>query len=134
MFSNADAYDYILIFLGTFGGIVTGLGIPVNNALAGKMLDDLNSPGDFQPKVNQLCINFTIIGGVSILTGFAQVYCWTIAGERQTKKFRMRYVKAILSQEIGWFDSHGASELSTDVADLTEKVSAFPTYTSCFDW
>jgi ATP-binding cassette subfamily B (MDR/TAP) protein 1 len=110
------------MILGTFGGIITGLAIPVNNALSGRILDDLNSPGDFQAKINQICIDFTIIGGACLFTGFAQVYCWTIAGERQTKKFRMRYVKAILSQEIGWFDSRGSSELSTDVADLTEKV------------
>ena len=33
-----------------------------------------------------------------------KVYCWSLAGERQTQKFRSRYVQAILSQEVGWFD------------------------------
>eukprot|EP01034_Spumella_vulgaris_P028668 gene28668-35567_t len=41
------------------------------------------------------------------------VWCWSVTGERQTQKFRERYVNAILSQEIGWFDSCGAGELST---------------------
>lgn len=34
----------------------------------------------------------------------------------------MRYVRAILSQEVGWFDACGASELSTNVAELTGKI------------
>jgi len=51
-----------------------------------------------------------------------QVYCWSYTGERQTQKFRERYVNAILSQEIGWFDTCGAGELSTRVAELIGKI------------
>ena len=45
-----------------------------------------------------------------------------MAGERQTQKFRETYVKAILAQEIGWFDECGANSLATRVADLSGKV------------
>ena len=44
--------------------------------------------------------------------------CWTWTGQRQTQKYREKYINAILSQEIGWFDSVGAGQLSTKVADL----------------
>lgn len=37
----------------------------------------------------------------------------------------MKYVRAILSQEVGWFDTCGAAQLSTRVADLTGKVEFF---------
>jgi ATP-binding cassette subfamily B (MDR/TAP) protein 1 len=50
------------------------------------------------------------------------VYCWTAAGERQTQKFRARYVSAVLSQEMGWFDSCGAGELATRVSEYTAQV------------
>lgn len=50
------------------------------------------------------------------------MYCWSYTGERQTQKFRERYVNAILSQEIGWFDTCGAGELSTRVAELIGKI------------
>ncbi len=50
------------------------------------------------------------------------MYCWTAAGERQTQKFREQYVRAVLSQEIGWFDTCGASELSTKLAEIVGKV------------
>lgn len=50
------------------------------------------------------------------------MYSWSYTGERQTQRFRERYVNAILSQEIGWFDTCGAGELSTRVAELTGKI------------
>jgi ATP-binding cassette subfamily B (MDR/TAP) protein 1 len=50
------------------------------------------------------------------------VYCWAYTGERQTQRFREKYVNAILSQEIGWFDTCGAGELATRVAELCGKI------------
>ena len=41
-----------------------------------------------------------------------------MAGERQTQKYRETYVKAILAQEIGWFDECGANTLATKVAGI----------------
>jgi ATP-binding cassette, subfamily B (MDR/TAP), member 1 len=51
-----------------------------------------------------------------------QVYCWSATGERQTQRFRERYVNAVLSQEIGWFDTCGAAELSTKLAETIGKI------------
>jgi ATP-binding cassette subfamily B (MDR/TAP) protein 1 len=51
-----------------------------------------------------------------------QIYCWTRAGERQAQKFREQYVNAILAQEVGWFDTCGAGELSTKVTELCGKI------------
>lgn len=51
-----------------------------------------------------------------------QVWAWSATGERQTQKFRERYVNSVLSQEIGWFDSCGAGELSTKLAELVGKL------------
>lgn len=56
-----------------------------------------------------------------------------IAGERQAIKYRKEYFKAILNQEIGWFDQQNPNELATKVATesfavqgaIGEKV---PTY------
>jgi ATP-binding cassette subfamily B (MDR/TAP) protein 1 len=123
VFGMAEPYDIFLMVMGTAGGLGTGTAMPVFNVLFGKMLDNLNGSGtSFQDQINKLCIIFIYIAVASLLAGFLQVYCWSAAGERQTQKFRMKYVRAILSQEIGWFDTCGAAELSTQVAELTGKV------------
>jgi hypothetical protein len=34
----------------------------------------------------------------------------------------VKYVEAMLSQEVGWYDQQGASEMATKVAELCGKV------------
>lgn len=111
------------MFLGVLGGLISGVSIPIFNVLFGRILDTLNKdPNGFDDAIAFLCISFIVVAAANILSGFLQVYCWSATGERQTQKFRERYVKAILSQEIGWFDTCGAGELSTRLAELIGKV------------
>lgn len=62
-------------------------------------------------------------------------YCWTRTGERQAARMRARYLKAILRQEVAYFDLHvtSTSEVITSVSNdslviqdaLSEKVNFF---------
>lgn len=79
-------------------------------------------PTGFQDTVNFLCIILVVVSGINLFSGFFQVYFWTAAGERLTQKYREKYVNAVLSQEIGWFDTCGANELSTKVSEYIGKV------------
>jgi hypothetical protein len=74
MFSNADAFDYLLMVLGTLGGIATGLAFPAFNILFGRMINTLNG-GDvnFADAVAQLCISFVVIAVINLFSGFFQV-------------------------------------------------------------
>eukprot|EP01039_Chlorochromonas_danica_P009083 gene9083-10025_t len=121
--SNADRWDCILMLVGTAGGIITGAIIPTMNVLFGKIMDDLNGDSsDIRKKIASLCVTLVVVAAVNFFSAMAQVLCWTLAGERQTQRYRERYVRAILSQEVGWFDQCGAHELSTKVANLTGKA------------
>jgi ATP-binding cassette subfamily B (MDR/TAP) protein 1 len=122
-FSQATSYDYMLMFFGSLGGLVTGFSLPFFNILFGRILDNLNgSASSFSKNINFLCIVFCIVAAANLLSGWMQEALWTRAGARMTQKFRENYVRAILAQEIGWFDTVGANELSTKVAELTGKV------------
>ena len=123
VFSNCTYADIILMLIGSCGSLVTGLSLPYMNILFGKIIDNLNSDTQtFQTKINKLCFIFTMVGIINLASGFFQVTFWSLTGERQSQQFRIKFVKAILSQEVGWFDTCGASELSTKVAELTGKV------------
>lgn len=123
VFSTADAYDIVLMALGVIGALITGISIPFFNVLFGEMLDALNTdPGSFQERISSIALAFVGVSAINLVSGWLQVYGWSVAGERQTQKLREKYVRAILSQEIGWFDTIGASELATKVADTSGKV------------
>jgi len=123
LFSAAEPYDYFLMVVGTIGALITGASIPFFNVLFGKMLDALNSdPTSFSERISIIALNFVYVAIANLFSGLAQVACWSTTGERQTQKLRERYVKAILKQEIGWFDSSNPSQLSSKLADLTGKL------------
>lgn len=64
--------------------------------------------------------------------GVSEGYCWTRTGERQAARMRVRYLKAVLRQEVAYFDLHvtSTSEVITSVSNdslviqdcLSEKV------------
>lgn len=72
----------------------------------------------------------------------AEGYCWSKTGERQVLRIRYKYLKAVLRQEVGLFDSQEAntSEIINSISNdtsliqdvLSEKVihSLIPTFLS----
>ena len=50
---------------------------------------------------------------INIIVPFSEGYCWTRTGERQAARMRVRYLKAVLRQEVSYFDLHVTS--TTDV-------------------
>ncbi|CAN1272478.1 ABC transporter B family member 15 [Linum perenne] len=49
---------------------------------------------------------------------FVEGYCWTRTGERQASRMRARYLRAVLRQEVGYFDLH-----VTSTAEVIASVS-----------
>jgi ATP-binding cassette subfamily B (MDR/TAP) protein 1 len=149
MFSFADGYDMFLIATGTLGAIITGGVMPFFSILMGEIMDGFNGDSrEFKSKISWLCLILVFGGCVNFVTGFLQVsarftffaivgllsliifpllwfqvFCWNKAGERQTQKIRVAYVKAIISQDIAWFDANNPATLATKVAVLVNKVS-----------
>jgi hypothetical protein len=46
-------------------------------------------------------------------------------GERVTQRYREEYARAVLAQEVGWFDVAGRGGLSTRVTELTSRVRIY---------
>lgn len=57
----------------------------------------------------------------------AEITCWRLVGERSAQRIRTKYLKAVLRQDIGFFDTeistgdimHG---ISSDVAQIQEVM------------
>jgi ATP-binding cassette, subfamily B (MDR/TAP), member 1 len=102
LFGEADALDWVLMFVGSICALGTGASLPVSCVLFGRVLDKLNYGANIQEAVNFVAILFVILACGTIAVSIVQVIAWTIAGERQSQKIRTKYVRAMLSQEIGW--------------------------------
>ena len=58
------------------------------------------------------------IGGGVILVGYMQTATWQSAAYGQCQRIRVKLLRAIIRQEIGWFDVHETGELNTRLAEL----------------
>lgn len=45
---------------------------------------------------------------------FAEGQCWTRTAERQTYRMRMEYLKSVLRQDVGFFDTQTAGTSATN--------------------
>ncbi len=72
----------------------------------------------FITEINNQVYSFIGIAVGVFLFANIQISFFQLACERQVQKIRLLYYRAILRQEIGWFDAHPTGELATR---LTER-------------
>lgn len=76
-----------------------------------------NPAGSLRFNVGQLSLFYLgIATGVLVALFFANIF-WNVSAYRQTKRMRLAFYKAILRQELGWFDVNEASQLNTRLVE-----------------
>jgi len=48
---------------------------------------------------------------------------WVYTGEVNAKRIREKYLRAVLRQDIGWFDNVGPGEVATRIQTDTRELS-----------
>ncbi|KAL9337161.1 hypothetical protein Peur_068930 [Populus x canadensis] len=109
LLSYADAVDWLLMALGTLGSIIHGTAQPIGYLLLGKALNAFGSNiGDDAAMVKALDKVIPFVWYMAIATfpaGILEVGCWMYASERQLARLRFAFLEAVLSQDVGAFDT-----------------------------
>ncbi|KAM3147561.1 hypothetical protein pb186bvf_000368 [Paramecium bursaria] len=132
LYRYATPQDKQMMALGAFGAFCNGAAFPSFSIIFGNMTDSFASSGDdlvytagmnsMQEIVNKFYSYFLIVGLGTFLMSFLMFSTWMITGERQGIEFRKHYFRAILKQEIGWFDTINPNELNSKVANETFAI------------
>lgn len=115
----ATTKDKLFMTIGMICCLANGLCMPMFSYVFGEMTDSFSPTSTKQDVLDQAskqALYLTIIGVCSFIFSFVQQTTWIITGERQAIRFRKEYFKAIINQEIGWFDQINPNELATKVA------------------
>ena len=67
---------------------------------------------DFLSEINILIFIFVGLALCTLLFGFIQVWTFSLAAQRQAYRMRLSFFRAVLRQEISWFDDNKSGELS----------------------
>nr|KAF6493312.1 ATP binding cassette subfamily B member 11 [Rousettus aegyptiacus] len=121
---NAQEWPYMLV--GAVGAAVNGAVTPLYAFLFSQILGtfSLLDKEEQRSQIRDVCLLFVAMGCVSLCTQFLQGYTFAKSGELLTKRLRKFGFRAILGQNIGWFDdirnSPGAltTRLATDASQV----------------
>ncbi|XP_048434899.1 ABC transporter B family member 15-like [Pyrus x bretschneideri] len=140
IFMHADGVDRLLMILGLFGSLGDGFSTPLVLLITSKLMNNIGgSPTSAQDaflhNINKNAVALLYLACGSFVCCFLEGYCWTRTGERQAARMRVRYLKAVLRQDVGYFDLHvtSTSEVITSVSNdslviqdvLSEKLPNF---------
>ncbi|XP_055537429.1 multidrug resistance protein homolog 49-like [Wyeomyia smithii] len=101
---NAAEWPYILF--GCVAAVVVGASCPLFAVLFGEMYGILSvaDPEYVKAEGNFYSILFLVLGVTTGIGTFFQTFLFNIAGARLTTRLRQKSFKAIISQEMAWFD------------------------------
>ncbi|PWA56629.1 ABC transporter family protein [Artemisia annua] len=143
IFMHADRADMLLMFLGFLGAVGDGIALPTMLLVTSKIMNNIGASDSdpasatrhFIDKMNQNALNLCYMAIGIWVACFLEGYCWARTAERQASRLRSTYLKAVLRQEVAYFDLNVTStaEIITSVSSdslviqevISEKVPTF---------
>ncbi|KAL1921648.1 uncharacterized protein VTP21DRAFT_10290 [Calcarisporiella thermophila] len=117
LYRYASKLDRFLIV-----SILAGITQPLVAVSFGKLVQNFTSNSN--PQTNSQGMTEAILillwfGIALVVTSYASMCLWTLAGENQAKRIRELYFHAILRQDQGWFDQAESESLNSRLASDT---------------
>ncbi|KAL6659319.1 hypothetical protein ACP70R_003359 [Stipagrostis hirtigluma subsp. patula] len=141
----ADALDWLLMVSGTMGSFIHGMGPAMSFYILGKTVDAVgNNIGNKEAIIHELTKLVPYMWSLAIVTlpgGIIEIACWMYTSQRQMARMRMAYLRSVLSQDIGAFDTDlttasiiaGATNQMSVIQDaIGEKMGHFMSNFSTF--
>ncbi|PKI43071.1 hypothetical protein CRG98_036550 [Punica granatum] len=130
LFSFADSFDYSLMLIGTVGAIGNGICTPLMTIFFGDLVQVMAGSIDVKDSVHEarvVSLKFMYLALASGFASFLRTSCWMITGERQAARIRALYLRAILRQDIAFFDKEAStgqivSQLSGDTILIQDAM------------
>ncbi|CAL9248282.1 unnamed protein product [Arabidopsis halleri] len=146
IFMHADGVDWLLMGLGLIGAVGDGFTTPLVLLITSKLMNNLGGSSfntdTFMQSISKNSVALLYVACGSWVVCFLEGYCWTRTGERQTARMREKYLRAVLRQDVGYFDLHvtSTSDVITSVSSdsfviqdvLSEKLPNFLMSASTF--
>ncbi|KAL0350953.1 UNVERIFIED_CONTAM: ABC transporter B family member 15 [Sesamum radiatum] len=124
IFMHADGWDTLLMGLGLLGAFGDGASMPAMLLVTSKLMNSFGGSqtsvtDSFSHNINKNALVLCYMACAQWVACFLEGYCWTRTAERQASRLRTRYLKAVMRQDVGYFDLH-----VTSTAEVIESVSS----------
>ncbi|KAJ3261916.1 Multidrug resistance protein 1 [Chytriomyces hyalinus] len=133
LFRYATPKDKALMFVGAIAACLTGVSQPVMALVFGDIMQSLitypytRNEESLNTNVLKGVLYLAIIGFTVIASAWIQMSTFIWAGENQAKLMREKYLQAVLSQDMAWFDKTQTGEVTTrmtgDIVVVQDGIS-----------
>ncbi|PAN33640.1 hypothetical protein PAHAL_6G035400 [Panicum hallii] len=121
----ADTVDWLLMALGTIGSIIHGIAFPVGYLLLGKALDafgtNINDQEGMVHALYKVVPYVWYMAAATLPAGMVEISCWIYSSERQLARMRLAFLRSVLNQEVGAFDTDLTT--ATIITGVTNHMS-----------
>ncbi|CAG8852728.1 41858_t:CDS:2, partial [Gigaspora margarita] len=80
------------------------------------------SDDEFSSEINTFSTYFAYLAISTFVATYIYMATWVYTGERQTRQIRERYLRAVLRQNIAYFDGIGPGEITTRISSDTHLI------------
>ncbi len=120
LFRHATTKDKLIIFTGMIIQATVGLSFCMMNLVFGEVLDDLSSPSSSILAVTKpTIIIMAILAAVFAIAAFIGMSFIPFGAARITNRVRNAYVRAVLAQDMEFFDESKPGEIVAALAEYT---------------
>jgi len=121
LFRFADSLDVFLYVVSFIGAAIHGAALPAFALIFGQLIDSLNNPDPaaLSSRIDEISVWFVYIGLGALVFAFLEVGMATIAAERQAARIRETYMRALLRQEMAYYDQHDPGEVASRLTEDT---------------
>ncbi|BFZ54826.1 hypothetical protein PYCC9005_001863 [Savitreella phatthalungensis] len=124
----ATPLDRLLQIIGLITCIAAGAALPLMTIVFGQLTQSFTDAArgqsltNFQRQVDHLTLYFVYIFIGVTAASYIYTVCFIVSGENMTRRVRENYLRAILRQNIGYFDKLGAGEVTTRITADTNLI------------
>ncbi|TQE08679.1 hypothetical protein C1H46_005663 [Malus baccata] len=133
LFKYSTKWDMVLVFLGCIGALINGGSLPWYSFLFGTFVNKIAIESKYADKtqmmddIETIALDMVGLAAIVVVGAYMEITCWRMVGERSAQRIRREYLKAVLRQDISFFDTEIAAGdimhgISSDVAQIQEVM------------
>lgn len=122
LFAHADVRDKICITFGTLFAIASGTGFPLNILIFRSIINEFTGTAFVPSVVYDIVRWFAVLGACLFVVNFLQSVLFAISASRQSRRIRLSFFKAVLRQDVTWFDEQSTGALMNKLTQNIDNI------------
>ncbi|EEQ99373.1 multidrug resistance protein, putative, partial [Perkinsus marinus ATCC 50983] len=123
LFALADKHDKIILAIGVTAALINGALMPLFSLLFGNFADAAaGGIAGFMHRISKVAWEMCVLGAISFVAASIFNACFSYFSENQVTRLRVKYLQAVVGQDIAWFDVRTPAALPARMSEDVLKV------------